>query len=125
MIGYLYKKVLVDKKPLSEKDRDSVLSYTKIKDRYKDNTFVETLVLSVNDDEACTNMWYIWDLSISLRRRQYGIKRIEKLLSGFLDNVPVDLQVMFFKNQTLRLLESIVKHREFDNCIKTLMKVII
>jgi energy-coupling factor transporter ATP-binding protein EcfA2 len=58
-----------------------------------------------------------------LRKRKGGIKKIEEHIAKFLQLCPVELRVVFLKQQSLQTMEQMAKSPAFVSMIKEIMKI--
>lgn len=64
-------------------------------------------------------------VAFHLRKRKGGIKTVEKHVAKFLQALGPELRVVFLKQQTLPCLEAMMKHKDFEQLRKEMMKIIV
>lgn len=62
-------------------------------------------------------------VAFHLRKRKGGIKKAEENIAKFLDLLGPELRVVFLKQQTLQMMESMAEHPAFEKRIKEFMNV--
>jgi len=62
-------------------------------------------------------------VAFHLRKRKGGIKKSEENIAKFLEILTPELRVVFLKQQTLQVMESMAKHPAFKAITKDIMKV--
>ena len=64
-------------------------------------------------------------VAFRLRKRKKGMDGVEKHLANFLKILPTELRVIFLRQQTLQMLEKMMKHKEFADLAKEMMKIVV
>jgi len=62
-------------------------------------------------------------VAFHLRKRKLGIKKVEDNLAKFLGSLSPELRVIFLKQQSLNIMESMAKAPAFKGMIKDIMKI--
>lgn len=62
-------------------------------------------------------------VAFHLRKRKGGIKKAEKHIAEFMGMITPELRVLFLRQQTLPVLESMAKHAAFKERVKDIMKI--
>jgi hypothetical protein len=62
-------------------------------------------------------------VAFHLRKRKGGIKKAEKNIANFLGLLSPELRVIFLKQQTLQIMESMAKNEFFADRVKEIMKI--